>query len=268
MCVRTAIGILMVVALFPQMLPAQNTMVFIGPQPEEGSSIRWIETPPRLDCNDKDRGPVTGITLSVGTARLIKLDSNWRPSQSFSSAPPEVKPKVDSYSSVYDLEWDERNLYGDIQVREPVVDNEYPSFSKKAYLKSSSGGFFPDLLYDSLVLVISDAGGKPEHYTTEMHLFVRAPGARQPQWTFFGGTVDEEDFHELSGKAVACPIAGGYSVKFAVAWLPSKYWQAKTGSHVRINFLAPLPSSAKLSMKQRTENAFVLQRSIDITLEK
>jgi hypothetical protein len=272
MYTQALVWILILVTLFPQQLFARNP--FFGPEPKSSFSIPWVEkTPPVLSCRDKmpdlaDLVQGTGVIVSAETADLVEFSPSAINPVLFSTAPSEINLSARSHRAEYGLVWDEYYLYGVIQVHEPIVDKEYPTFSKQTYFKSSEGGFFPDLLYDSVVLVISDAAGISERFSTEMHLFFRPPGARQPKWTFFGRTGSQGDFHELYGSVFACLVSGGYYFSFAVRWLPSPNWQPKAGSHVRLNMLVPLPYSANKSMKQRSEGTFALQRTIDITLKK
>ena len=203
------------------------------------------------------------IILSKETGTLLRLDLP----DPIAAIPPDVAPKLSGYRAAYNFEWDDQNLYANVQVREPVVDSRYPDIPANAFLGRSAAGFFPDMLYDSVVLVVEDSTSQSARYTTEMHLFVRAPGARAPQWTFFGRTVAQEDFHDLAGKAVACPSSGGYTVTFSVAWLPSDYWQPKVGARASVRMLAPLPGVETLSLQERSRNAYLLARMLDVTLE-
>jgi hypothetical protein len=225
-------------------------------------NVPRIRRPHALDCgaNDWEAGRTT---LSKETGLLTRLDV----SDALSTVPPEVAAKLNSYQADYSLEWDEKNLYGHVQVREPAVDNRYPDFAVNRFFDRVAGGFFPDVLYDSVHLLMQDSTSQSARYTTEMQLYVRAPGARAPQSTFFGRTVDEEDFHQLAGKAIACSRAGGYDVTFEVAWLPSTYWQPRAGARGSIRLLAPLPVVESLSMQERSTKPYILARLLDITLE-
>jgi hypothetical protein len=203
------------------------------------------------------------MTLSKDTGIL----GRWGLADFLTTTPAEVAGQLNAYQAVYNLEWDDKHLYGKVQVHELTVDNRYPDFPAGAFLDRSAAGFFPDLLYDSVVLVVEDSTSQSAGYTTEMHLFIRPPEARSPQWTFFGRTTDEEDFSPLTGTAVACPGTGGYTVMFAVAWLPSRDWQPRIGAQASVRLIAPLPTMPNLSMEQRaTANAYLLARMVDITL--
>jgi len=225
--------------------------------------IPRIHGPHNLACGSNDWG-VGQATLSKETGLVARLGATGLAS----TVPPEVASKLKSYQAIYGLEWDEKNLYGHVQVREPVVDNRYPDFPVSNYFGRSAAGFFPDLLYDSVHLLMQDSTSQSARYTTEMHLYVRAPGARAPQSTFFGRTVDDEDFHQLAAKATACSIAGGYDVTFEVAWLPSTFWQPKAGARGSIRLIAAIPTLKNLSIQERSTKAYLLARMLNITLEQ
>jgi hypothetical protein len=251
---------------------AQNSNLSSSQQAETAViSVPWTGTPPAIDCSLVEETRPGDVILSKETGTLLSLN----PPNVLTTAPPEIRQRWDSFRASYRFQWDEHNFYGTVQVSESEVDNQYPEFSVQPFLKSESGGFFPDLLYDSVTLMVSDltkisidATHQPERYTTEMHLYVRPPAARKPEWTFLGRTTDEEDFHELGGNGVACQKPDGYLVKFAVSWLPSRYWQPTAEAHANIKLIAPFPVGKGLSMEQRATKAYALQRAIDITLQK
>ena len=250
-------------------------------QDDNNISVPWVASPPRLDCGD-DASQSAAVLLSKETAKLVLLDpevlrdipAHFQPSHIAPIIPKELGSSLD-YRAKYDFSWDEKNLYVKVDVNDPDLDNNFPSFSEKQHLKSSSGGFLPDILYHSVALIVADTtpiqagNNQTGRYTTEMRLFIRPPLAKKPLWTFFGRTADEEDFHPLGGTVVACPAGPtGFTLKFAAAWLSSGFWQPNAGTRAVLNLMAPRPLSPKLSMNQRAANAYTLQRSITITLRK
>lgn len=246
-------------------------------------AVARVQTPPSLDCGSAE-WKTTKVVLSRETGELVGLNpsdiqdlpGDLKPAKVVAAVPADLQANLGSRRTFH-FECDEKNLYVRVKVEDPVTDNSFARFSKKKYLKASAGGFLPDLLYDSVVLVVSNAtppkgGGRDfSGYSTEMRLFVRPPGAPQPTWTFFGRTVDEENFHELGGRAVACPSAGkGYVIKFAVSWLPGGGWQPKAGAHAELNLITPLtyPGNASFRQRAKKETAYALQRSVELVLTK
>jgi hypothetical protein len=123
------------------------------------------------------------------------------------------------------------------------------------------------MLYDTAVLQL--LAPSLNHYFTEMHIYVRPPGARPPQWTFAGRDGNEEDFHLVDGKAVSCPGPDGYLLKAAVAWLPfPPDWLPAPGAQAGLRLVAPLPYNQGLSLQDRSRKVYVLVRAVEIALQE
>jgi hypothetical protein len=280
--------ILFLALALPSVLRPQSTSKVPGAQSqtsdqETSVAIPWVATPPSLDCRSAD-WKTTNVVLSRQTGEMVglgpsdvqDLPGDLKPAKVVAAVPTELQANLDSQRTFH-FAWDEKNLYAWVEVDDSVTDNHFPGFSTRKYLRASAAGFLPDLLYDSVVLVVSDAtpdkaGGRAfGGYRTEMRLFVRPPGAVKPAWTFFGRTVDEENFHELGGRAVACPSVGkGYVIKFAVSWLPGGGWQPEAGARLELNLITPLTYPGNVSFRQRAEGekAYALQRAIGLVLTK
>ena len=249
-------------------VPGQALPVVTARRPDLSTQVipvPRVQAPPSIDCSTGSWDSAMEMELSQTTGKVARLYPS--PAAELPSPSEEVRAKLGAYRANYQLEWDARNLYVRVQIHEPEIDAGQPSFSQEAALKTAGANLFlPDMLYDTAILQLF--APSLNHWLTEMHIYVRPPGASSPRWTFAGRDNNEEDFHLLEGKAVSCSLPDGYAVKAAVAWLPfPSTWSPVTGAQAGLRLFAPLPYNQKLSIKDRAQKVFVLVRMVEITLQ-
>ncbi|HEV2221890.1 MAG TPA: carboxypeptidase-like regulatory domain-containing protein [Candidatus Acidoferrales bacterium] len=229
-------------------------------------SVPRVQSPPSIDCSSGNWDNAMNIELSQANGIVARLYPS--PASELPSPPEEVRAKLSAYRATYQLEWDATDLYMRVRIHERQIDVGHPSFPQEDALKTGGANLFlPDMLYDTAVLQL--LAPSLYHYVTEMHIYVRPPGARPPQWTFAGRDNNEEDFHVLEGKAVSCPRPDGYLVKAAVAWLPfPPEWRPAPGAQAGLRLFAPLPYNQGLSLEDRSRKVFVLVRVVEIALRE
>jgi hypothetical protein len=173
----------------------------------------------------------------------IVLMSN--PSKPATSLPSTVESKLDSFHEQYAFQWDEKRLYGYVEIKEQHVDSGHPKIPEETFRRSPAEAASANMFFSSMIVEVGAASW--QRWTTEMHIHVRSPKARPMKSMFFGRTTAEEDFHELSGEAIACPIEDGWIAKFAVDWLPyvgnldhADDWIPKPGVTAEIRLIVPL----------------------------
>ena len=224
---------------------------------ETALQVPHTTAPVRLDCSAADSGwnGIPRLTLSKGDVVDFPPDSKIPPvldakkpiaalvvmsdpPKPVSQVPPSIQSKLDGFQGEYAFQWDENRLFGYAEIREPAPDSGHPEISTKQYDSSPSQAASADLFYSTLIIQV----GAPswQRWITEMHIHVRSPKAKPMKAMFFGRTNAEEDFHPLSGEAIACPTNNGWIAKFSVAWLPYDEWQPKAGAIANIRLLVPL----------------------------
>lgn len=229
-------------------------------------SIPRAQSPPSIDCSPGDWDHAIKLELSQTNGTLARIFPS--PAAELPSPPEEVRDKLSGYRATYELEWDTTYLYVRVGIDENQIDIGHPSYPQEDALKTGGANLFlSDMLYDTAVLQL--LAPSLNRYITEMHMYVRPPGARPPQWTFAGRDNNEEDFHLLAGKAVSCPRPDGYLVKAAVAWLAfPPDWLPAQGAQAGLRLFAPLPYNQALSLQDRSRKAFVLVREVEVALQE
>ena len=160
------------------------------------------------------------------------------PSKPASKLPAEIESKLDNLHEQYAFQWDEKRLYGYVEIAGHDWDNGHPPVSANNFKRSPSEAASSDLFFSSVIVQI----GAPswQRWITEMHVHVRPPKAAPTTAMFFGRTNDEEVFQELPGEAIACPTKAGWVAKFSVAWLPFGDWHPNPGVTANFRLLVPL----------------------------
>jgi len=224
-----------------------------------------VQSPPSIDCSPGGWDRSKGIELSQATGIVTRFYPS--PAAELPNPPEEVRAKLSAYRATYQLEWDPTKLYVRVQIHEHEIDVGHPNFPQEDALKTGGANLLlPDLLYDTAVVQL--LAPSLHHYVTEMHIYVRPPGAGPPHWTF-AGRGSEEDFHLLAGEAVSCTLPDGYLIKAAVAWLSSPpTWRPAPRAQAGLRLFAPLPYDRALSLENRARKVFVLFRAVGITLEE
>lgn len=228
-------------------------------------SIPFAKAAPSIDCSPADWDHAAKLEVSESNGILVRVSPN---PDMLSSPPEEVREKLSTYRAAYELEWDAKYLYVRATIDERQIDAGHPTYPQESAVQTGGASLFlPDLLYDTAVLQVS--APSLDHWVTEMHMYVRPPGAKSPQWTFAGRDNNEEDFHLLEGKAVSCPRPGGYLVKAAVAWLSfPPDWRPVPGARAGLRLFVPLPYNQKLSAEDRSQKIFALICLFDATLQQ
>lgn len=247
----------------------QAPAVATAGRPDSSSNaipVPRVQSPPSIDCSPGGWDRAIKMELSQTNGIVVRLYPS--PGAELPSPPEEVRAKLSAYRATYQLEWDAADLYVSVWIHEREIDVGHPSFPQEEALKTGGANLFlPDMLYDTALLQL--LAPSLDHYVTEMHIYVRPPGARPPLWTFAGRDNSEEDFHLLGGNAVSCPRPDGYLVKAAVAWLPfPPAWRPAPGAQAGLRLFAPLPYNQKLSLEDRARKVFVLARAVKIALEE
>jgi hypothetical protein len=250
------------------LVPGQAPPV-AAPRPDFSAnvvSVPRVQSPPSIDCSPGGWDRAVKIELSQTTGIVARFYPS--PAAELASPPEEVRAKLGAYQATLQLEWDATDLYVRVQIHEREIDVGHPSFPQEDALKTGGAYLFlPDMLYDTAILQL--LAPSLNYYVTEMHIYVRPPGAKPPHWTFAGRDNNEEDFHLLKGEAVSCPLPDGYLVKAAVAWIPfPPAWLPAPGAQAGLRLFAPLPYNQGLSLEERTRKVFVLVRTIQIALQE
>jgi carboxypeptidase family protein len=250
-------------------VPGQSTPVVPAHRPDLNSnviSIPRVQSPPSIDCSPGGWEHAMKLELSQTNGTVARFFPS--PAAELPSPPEEVREKLSAYRATYELEWDTTHLYVRVGIDERQIDIGHPSYPQENALKTGGANLLlPDMMYDTAVLQL--LAPSLNHYFTEMHIYVRPPGARPPQWTFAGRDNNEEDFHLLDGKAVSCPRPDGYLVEAAVAWLPfPPHWLPSPGAQAGLRLFAPLPYNQGLSLQGRSRKVFVLVRVVEIALQE
>jgi hypothetical protein len=229
-------------------------------------AVPRAQSPPSIDCSPGGWDGAKEIELSQTTGTVARLYPS--PAAELPGPPEEVRTKLSAYKATYQLEWDATNLYVRVQIRDREIDIGHPSFPQENALKTGGANLFlPDMLYDTAILQL--LAPSLDRYVTEMHIYVRPPGAAVPHWTFAGRDNNEEDFHVLEGNAVSCLLPDGYLVKAGVRWLPfPPDWAVIPGAQAGLRLFAPLPYDRKLSLEDRARKVFVLIRVAQIALQE
>jgi hypothetical protein len=232
-----------------------STTVLAQDGPDNNASVRIPHTikPVMFDCSNENNAgwdKVPRISLSKESGTVVQVDAKKpltleflrsNPSATVTLVPASIAGKLDSFNAQYGFQWDEKKLYGYVEVKEKDLDSRHPETSKKTFKHSPDVSAFDDLFHST---VIVEVGAPSWHrWITEMHAHVRPPNAQPLTSMFFGRTNDEEDFRELAGEAIACPTEGGWIAKFALAWLPFSDWRPKLGETASLRLIAPLPHS-------------------------
>jgi len=203
-------------------------------------SAIW-ENVPRVSLSKKaviDLPPDTLSPVLDATKPIAAIVQMNDPSKPASPLTPAAERKLDSLNEEYAFQWDESRLYGYVEIAELDWDSGHPEISDKDFKRSPSEAAASDFFFSS---VIVDVGAPSwQRWITEMHVHVRSPNAAPMSAMFFGRTNNEEEFRELPGEAVACPVKGGWVAKFSVAWLPFGDWHPAPGSTANMRFLVPL----------------------------
>jgi hypothetical protein len=228
--------------------------------------VRRAQSPPTIDCSLGGWDRAMKMDLSQTTGIVARFYPS--PPATLPTPPEEVRPKLSPYRATYQLEWDATALYLRAQIQERDIDVGHPSFPQEDALKTGGANLLlPDMLYDTAILQLF--APSLSHWVTEMHIYVRPPGAKPPHWTFAGRDNSEEDFHLLEGKAVSCPRPDGYLVKAAMAWLSfPPDWHPAPGAQAGLRLFAPLPYNQGLSLEDRARKVFVLVREVEIALQQ
>lgn len=209
--------------------------------------------PVLLDCGSNSTaswGNVPRVTLSKGSGTIMRLDAKKPltleflgsdPSAVVGGVPAAVESKLDSFHAQYAFQWDENKPYGHIEIKEKDLDSQHPKITERSFKHSPYEAAFEDIFHSSAVVEV----GAPswQRWITEMHAHVRPPDAKPMTSMFFGRTNDEEKFRTLDGQGIACPVEGGWTAKFAVAWLPFGNWRPNPGVTAALKLVAPLPHS-------------------------
>jgi hypothetical protein len=216
-------------------------------------SVPHTTTPVPSDCSNNSSPSwekVPRVILSKESATILRLDAKKPLALEFlrsdrsivaTSVPDTVRSRLDFFHAEYAFQWDENRLYGYVEIKEKDLDTSHPKISDKSFRRSPYEAAFEDVFHSTAVIEIGAPSWK--RWITEMHVHVRPPNAKPMTSMFFGRTNNEENFRGLNGEATACRTADGWTVKFAVAWLPFGDWQPKTGAIAALKLVAPLPQS-------------------------
>ncbi len=186
-----------------------------------------------VDLPPEASPPVLNATKPI--AAVVQMNDPSKPASKFPKA---VAGKLDSFHEQYAFQWDERKLYGYVEITEADLDSGHPKVSESGFKRSPSEAAASDLFFST---VIVDVGAPSwQRWTTEMHVHVRPPKAAPMSAMFFGRTNDEEEFHELAGEAIACPTKSGWIAKFSVVWLPYNDWHPVPGALANVRLIVPL----------------------------
>lgn len=229
--------------------------LFASAQDNTGNTalrISHTTAPVLFDCRSKnaDWEKAPHVTLSRQSGVLMRVDRNKPlaleflrsdPSVTLTGAPTDVQKNLDSFHAQYWFHWDDKRLYGLVEVSEKDFDSRHHKTSEKVFKRSPYMAAFEDFFHSSVAVEV----GAPswQRWITEMHAHVRAPNAGPMTSMFFGRTNNEEAFRILPGEAIACRTDDGWVAKFAVAWLPFGNWQPGPGAAASLKLIAPLPHS-------------------------
>jgi hypothetical protein len=194
--------------------------------------IPHTTTPIPIDCTD-----TTALWNKIPRVHLAKQAIVHLPPAP--ELPPAIDHQLDALNQTYAFQWDQKNLYGYVDIDDPTPDTGHPPVTPKAFNLSPSRAASSDLFFSTLIVDI----GAPswQRWITEMHVHVRPPNAAPMPAMFFGRTNAQEDFTELPGAAVACPTPSGWIAKFSIPWLPFADWQPRPGAPANARLLVPLP---------------------------
>jgi sugar lactone lactonase YvrE len=190
-------------------------------------NVPRVAVPVSFNCSSGNRlnwEKVPKTVVSRDSAILVRFDTN----SPATVVPDSIKSRLESLHAEYRFQWDEKRLYGYVEVKGAASDSQQPKTSQKV---------LDDSLYNSLMVQIGAPSWR--HWITEMHALVQPPNAPEASM-FRGRTGAEEEFRKLLGEAIACPSNGGWIAQWAVAWLPFEDWQPKIGTTADFRLILPL----------------------------
>lgn len=217
--------------------------------------------PPIIDAKDEEWRDIPQLILAKNSGKLLhSIDMS-----EIQTPPADSGIDWRAYRVSYKFQWDENHLYALVEVIDPVIDNGHVTMDNYRFVRNSQGHQVnPDFLYDTIFLSLK--APRWMSYTTEIHAFVRPPGAGEPLWGSLGRTVDEEDPYGIRGKAATSATSKGYIIELALPWLPSYDWKPNLEAEAGLELMASLSDTPDSSFEERKRKALFLVRLVSVKL--